>query len=98
MGVITKRITKAGPPSYQAKCRRKGFPVVSKTFTLLADAKAFVREIERAFDLGELPDDLKPAARAKPAASPEFSTSSRTYWSAIETRRARSRRRASSPP
>lgn len=48
------------------KCRRKGFSVVSKTFALLAAAKAIARAIERAFDLEELPDDLQPAAPAEP--------------------------------
>ncbi|WP_019448491.1 site-specific integrase [Cupriavidus sp. BIS7] len=62
MGVITKNITKAGITTYQAKCRRKGFPVISKTFRELKDAKAFIREVERGFDLGELPESVKPAA------------------------------------
>jgi len=74
MGVITKRATKSGTTTYQAKCRRKGFPVVSKTFTLLADAKAFVREIERAFDLGELPEGLKPTAPPSEVGAVEFTT------------------------
>ena len=42
---------------------------MSKTFFVLADARAFVLEIERPFDLGELPEDLKPAAPPSPAAA-----------------------------
>ncbi|WP_432258643.1 integrase [Cupriavidus sp. TMH.W2] len=64
MGVITKRIAKNGTTTFQAKCRRASFPTVSKTFTNLQDAKAFVRRVERAFDLGELPPDLLPKSAA----------------------------------
>ena len=55
MGTITKRISKNGNTTFQAKCRRTGFPTQSKTFHDLKDAKAYVRKIERAFDTGELP-------------------------------------------
>ena len=55
MGTITKRIGKNGDVTYQAKCRRKDFPTVSKTFHDRKDAAAWIRATERGFDLGERP-------------------------------------------
>ncbi len=69
MGVISKNVSKKGITSYQAKCRRQGFPTVSKTFKTLADARAFVREVERGFDLGEVPEGFGVQPQA-PATDP----------------------------
>jgi len=56
MGTISKKLAKNGVVSYRAKCRRKGFKTQSKTFHELKDAKAYIRAVERAFDLGEIPE------------------------------------------
>ncbi len=55
MGTITKNTHKNGTVTFQAKCRRKGFPTQSKTFRDRKDAERWERATERAFDLGELP-------------------------------------------
>ncbi|WP_456282496.1 hypothetical protein M1D55_14920 [Cupriavidus sp. JZ107] len=53
MATISKRVTASGAVIYQAKCRRKGYPIQSKTFAKRSDAITWARQIERAFDTGE---------------------------------------------
>jgi integrase len=53
MPTISKRVNLAGEISYQAKCRRKGFPTLSKTFLDKKEAIKWARGIERAWDTGE---------------------------------------------
>uniref|UniRef100_E1T7F8 Integrase family protein n=1 Tax=Burkholderia sp. (strain CCGE1003) TaxID=640512 RepID=E1T7F8_BURSG len=53
MPTISKRVNRAGEISYQAKCRRKGFPILSKTFVDKKEAIKWARGIERAWDTGE---------------------------------------------
>ena len=53
MATFEKRVNQRGEISHQAKCRRKGFGVKSKTFANLADAKKWARGIERSWDTGE---------------------------------------------
>lgn len=53
MATISKRTSASGEVTYQAKCRRKGFPTKSKTFAKRSDAITWARQIERAFDTGE---------------------------------------------
>lgn len=45
-------ITSRGPSQWQAKVRKKGFPPVSRTFTLKADAEKWARMIEAEMDRG----------------------------------------------
>lgn len=44
---------------YQVQIRRRGSPSISKTFSLLSDAKEWARHQERLVDRGELGPDLK---------------------------------------
>lgn len=67
MATFSKRVTSTGEVTHQAKCRRKGHPTQTKTFKTLADAKKWARQIERAFDLGELPNDARQAGAAQGA-------------------------------
>ncbi|WP_025599557.1 site-specific integrase [Burkholderia sp. WSM2230] len=53
MPTISKRASQTGEISYQAKCRRKGFRTLSKTFSDKKDAIKWARGIERAWDTGE---------------------------------------------
>jgi integrase len=55
MATFSKRVTASGEVTHQAKCRRKGFPTLSKTFQNLSDAKKWARQIERSWDTGEDP-------------------------------------------
>jgi hypothetical protein len=55
MATFSKRVTASGEVTHQAKCRRKGFPTLSKTFQNLSDAKKWARQIERSWDTGEGP-------------------------------------------
>lgn len=58
MATITKRVNSAGEISWQAKCRRKGFPARSATFGEKKAATIWAREIERKWDSGV---DVTPA-------------------------------------
>jgi integrase len=49
-------IVQRGPLQWQAKIRRKGFPMLTKTFDLKADAERWARKIEREMDAGEWRD------------------------------------------
>ncbi len=52
MATFSKRVSASGETTHQAKCRRKGFPTLSRTFGSLADAKKWARQIERDWDQG----------------------------------------------
>lgn len=54
-------ITKRGDYQWQAKIRRKGQPVMSKTFDLKKDAEEWARSIERDIDRGEFKDSRNAA-------------------------------------
>jgi len=43
-------ITNRGPLQWRARIRRRGYPVVSKTFETKADAEAWARQIESEMD------------------------------------------------
>lgn len=45
-------ISSRGPYQWQAKVRKKGFPALSKTFTLRADAEKWARMVEAEMDRG----------------------------------------------
>jgi integrase len=60
MATFSKRTSSTGEVTHQAKCRRRGFPTLSKTFQTLADAKKWARGIERAWDSGEVPASPEP--------------------------------------
>jgi hypothetical protein len=60
MATFSKRTNQAGEVTHQAKCRRRGFRTVSKTFQTLADAKKWARSVERAWDSGEVPTSDEP--------------------------------------
>ena len=45
-----------GPLQWQAKIRRKGYPMLTKTFELKSDAERWARKIERQMDTGEWRD------------------------------------------
>jgi hypothetical protein len=47
MGTIHKRTGNLGKATYQAKIRRTGFPVISKTFPTKAAAEAWLEQTER---------------------------------------------------
>lgn len=64
MATISKRVTATGKVTYQAKCRRKGYPVQSKTFANKSDAVTWARRIEREFDTGEATGMLDKAAHS----------------------------------
>lgn len=49
-------VVQRGPLQWQAKIRRKGFPMLTKTFELKADAERWARKIEREMDTGEWRD------------------------------------------
>ncbi|WP_438394824.1 tyrosine-type recombinase/integrase [Caballeronia sp. DA-9] len=55
MASFSKRTNSTGEVTHQAKCRRNGFPTLSKTFRNLADAKKWARQVERGWDNGEVP-------------------------------------------
>jgi integrase len=59
MGTISKYVAKNGAITYQAKVRRKGTPVQTRTFREKKDAAAWVRATEAALDRGELPKSAK---------------------------------------
>ena len=54
MANFSKRVTSSGETTYQAKCRRQGLPSLTRTFRNRADAKKWAREVERAYDLGDV--------------------------------------------
>lgn len=54
MATFTKRTDSRGNVRYQAKCRRRDRPTLSKTFVNLSDAKKWARETERGWDNGEV--------------------------------------------
>jgi integrase len=58
MPTIRKRADK-----WQAQVRRAGYPALSKSFSLRADAVAWAREKERSIDRAELPTDIKELKR-----------------------------------
>lgn len=56
MATIRKRAN-----SWQVQIRRKGFPALTRTFATKTDATLWVREQERALDLGDLPRNINSA-------------------------------------
>ncbi|HEF4770586.1 site-specific integrase [Burkholderia multivorans] len=60
MATFSKRLSSSGEVTHQAKCRRKGFPTLSRTFQTLADAKKWARSVERSWDTGEAPATAAP--------------------------------------
>jgi len=53
MANIEERILKDGCKTYRVKIRRKGYPVLSKTFSRKTDAHRFIRKIESEIDQGK---------------------------------------------
>lgn len=50
MGTVFKRKGNKGPPTWQAKIRRKGHPFLSASFSNQADAEAWVKKVEAEFE------------------------------------------------